>query len=379
MTGSWKIGRFAGIDVFIHWTFLLLIGFIFVSSLADGQSTASALGSVLFIGALFLCVVLHEFGHALTARQFGIRTHDITLLPIGGVARLERMPRNPWQEFLVAIAGPAVNVVIAGVIFAFLFASGGLGQFALLDFTQTSFLAQIMLVNITLVLFNMLPAFPMDGGRVLRALMAMALPYGQATRVASFIGQGMAVLFVIAGFLTSHWMLALVGVFIFFGARGEARQVELETSVEGVPVHAAMATRFFSLDARAPLTEASYLSRSGQEDFPVFEGDNFVGMLYRTDLRAALGRPELLAVGDVMRRDVPQLSPNSSLTEALTTFTAAEVGTLPVVSEATAEVTGKSKLVGLLTTGSVRWWLAAQQRPRPQGDFWPRQNMRATG
>ncbi len=371
MGGSWKIGRLAGIDIFVHWTFLLLIGGVFFSSLVGSQSAFSALGSVFFIVSLFGCVVLHELGHALMARRFGIGTKDITLLPIGGVARLERMPKNPVQELLVAIAGPAVNVVIAGVLFVVLLLSGGLFQFALVEATQTSFLAQLLMVNVSLVLFNMLPAFPMDGGRVLRAFLAMFLPYAQATRWAARVGQVMAGLFVLAGLFSGAWMLALVGLFIFFGARGEARQAELEASAEGVPVHAAMATRFYTLDVRAPLEEASYLSRSGQGDFPVLDGDKLVGMLYAGDLESALARGEARSVGEIARREVPVIKAYDSLSDALTAFASTNLSALPVVNQ--------GRLVGVLTPGSVHWWLKVRDKERPQADFWPRRYMPRAG
>lgn len=175
MKWSWKLGRFAGIDVYIHTTFLLLIGFIGVSYWLQERSLAAVVGGIGFILALFLCVVLHEYGHALTARRYGISTRDITLLPIGGVARLERMPDEPRQELWVALAGPAVNVVIAAALFGWLFINGSLMPLETLSVTSGSFLERLMLVNITLVAFNLLPAFPMDGGRVLRALLATRL------------------------------------------------------------------------------------------------------------------------------------------------------------------------------------------------------------
>jgi len=190
MKWSWKLGTFAGIDVFIHATFLLIIGWVGLSYWQQTGTLVGTLEGILFTLLLFGCVVLHEYGHALTARRFGIKTRDITLYPIGGVARLERMPDKPIQELWVALAGPAVNVVIAVLLFGWLIISGTLTSIASLGLTSGPFIERLMLVNITLVLFNLIPAFPMDGGRVLRALLALRLEYTRATQIAASIGRG---------------------------------------------------------------------------------------------------------------------------------------------------------------------------------------------
>jgi len=215
MKWSYRIARISGIDIRIHLTFLLLPLFF---GLADWQKggAAAAAESVAFILVLFFCVLLHELGHALAGRAFGIRTPDITLLPIGGVARMERIPSHPLQELAIAVAGPAVNVVIAGIIWAALALKGGPVAGSHFD----GFLAGLATVNIGLVVFNCIPAFPMDGGRVLRALLAMKLRYATATKVAARIGQGIAILFAAAGFFWNP-MLVLVAVFVFSGAQQE--------------------------------------------------------------------------------------------------------------------------------------------------------------
>ena len=193
MKWSLKIGRFAGIDVYLHFTFLLLIGWVALIHWRQGQSAAAAVAGVVFILAVFFCVVLHEFGHALTARRYGIKTRDIILLPIGGVARLERLPTQPMQELWVALAGPVVNVVIAVLLFAWLKLTASLEPLQNLTLTAGPFLERIMAVNLFLIAFNMIPAFPMDGGRVLRAILATRKDYSRATQIAASIGQAIAV------------------------------------------------------------------------------------------------------------------------------------------------------------------------------------------
>jgi Zn-dependent protease len=193
MKWSWKIGQFAGIGVYMHATFLLLVGWVAVSHWVQARTLEAVLAGVGFILALFACVVAHEYGHALTARHYGIRTKDITLLPIGGVARLERMPDDPRQELWVALAGPAVNVVIAAALFAWLVVTDTFSPLAELSVARGSFLERLMVVNAGLVLFNLLPAFPMDGGRVMRALLATRMEYTRATQLAANVGQGVAV------------------------------------------------------------------------------------------------------------------------------------------------------------------------------------------
>ena len=176
MKWTWRLGKIAGIDVHVHITFTLLIAWIALSHWVEAGTLASVLSGTAFIMAIFLCVVLHEYGHALTARRYGIGTKDITLLPIGGLARLERMPEKPSQEFWVALAGPAVNVGIAILLLGWLTATGTIRPLSELEMTHGPFLERLMLVNLGLVLFNLIPAFPLDGGRMLRA----ALPeHGQ--------------------------------------------------------------------------------------------------------------------------------------------------------------------------------------------------------
>ena len=243
MKWSWKLGEFAGIGVYIHATFLLIIAWIAFTHLRQGDDLPTALLGVLFVLTLFGCVVLHEFGHALTARRFGIRTRDITLYPIGGVARLERMPDQPTQELWVALAGPAVNVVIASVLFAIQYAAGSLVPLDEQTMVNGPFLEQLMIVNIFLVVFNMLPAFPMDGGRVLRALLAMRMNYVQATQIAASLGQAMAFFFGFLG-LWANPVLVFIAFFVWIGAAQEASMVQMKFALGAIPVAQAMLTNF---------------------------------------------------------------------------------------------------------------------------------------
>ena len=227
-----RIARIAGIDIHVHWTFGLLIAWIIFRHLGQGDTLRMAIDGLLFVLAIFACVVLHELGHALTARRYGIKTRDITLYPIGGVARLERMPERPIEELWVAIAGPAVNLVIAAGLVGVLAAGQKLLGLTQFDLVEGQFLVKLAQVNIALAVFNLLPAFPMDGGRVLRALLALRLPYERATQAAATAGRAMAVLFGIVGFFYNP-ILMFVALFVFIGAQQEAQAVHAKVLAVG--------------------------------------------------------------------------------------------------------------------------------------------------
>ncbi|HNQ87434.1 MAG TPA: site-2 protease family protein [Verrucomicrobiota bacterium] len=344
--GSFHLGRLLGIDVHLHFTFLLLLAFIGLSHGLAGRSAAAALSGVLFFAGLFVCVLFHEFGHALAARRYGIGTRDITLLPIGGVARLERMPDKPSQEFVVALAGPAVNVVIAAALFAGLWFGGHWQPLATLSPTHGNLFERLLVANVFLVVFNLLPAFPMDGGRVLRAVLAMRMPYARATRIAARIGQGMAAVFGFAG-LFGNPMLLLIAVFVWIGAAQEAAAVEMKTSFAGATVREAMLTDFRTLGPRQTLADAARLVLAGsQQDFPVVDGDSVVGILAHRELFLALREQgELTPVADVMRREFAVLSADAPLETALTPENVAKGLAMPVLD--------RGRLVGLVTAENV--------------------------
>src|SRR5438477_2428895 len=350
MRWSLKLGEVRGIKIYMHWTFLILVGWIFMVYLGQGQGIGLALRGVAFILAVFTCVVLHELGHALTAQRYHIRTRDITLLPIGGVARLERMPREPLQELWVALAGPAVNVIIATLLFCFLFLTGRLASISTLWNVGGSFLNQLMFVNVILVVFNLLPAFPMDGGRVLRALLATRLDYARATEIAARIGQGLAIVLGFIG-LFRFPMLLFIALFVFIGAQEEAQMVQLTTSMRGLKVQDAMITNFRSLSAEDSLAVATTeLIAGSQHDFPVTKEGEVVGVLTRNDLVKALAErgPET-RVGSVMRADCPLVTENEKLEKSYELLRQDNCSTLPVVRE--------GRLVGMITLENIAEWV----------------------
>jgi Zn-dependent protease/CBS domain-containing protein len=346
MKWSIKIGRLLGIDIYIHFTFFLLLLFLGWVYWQTTQRVDAVVAGIAFILALFGCVVLHELGHALTARKYGVKTRDIILLPIGGVARLERLPEKPIQEFWVAVAGPAVNVVIAAMLFVWLSATGGLGSLEELSLTSGPILQRLMVVNIFLVLFNLLPAFPMDGGRVLRALLAAAWGRRRATAVAANIGQGMAILFGLVGFLYNPFLI-FIAIFVFLGAQAEAGMVEMQSALEGLRARDGMMTRFRTLSAQDKLDRAvQELLAGSQQDFPVVENGQPVGILRRNDLVKGLseGRRDAL-VGEVMCRECETVEESAPLTRVVESMQARQCSTVPVVQD--------GQMVGLLTLENV--------------------------
>jgi Zn-dependent protease/CBS domain-containing protein len=318
MAWSFPIARFYGTEVRIHLTFFLLLLWFWVSYYHQG-GTPAAIEGTLFILAVFACVVAHEFGHALTARLYGIRTPDITLLPIGGVARLERMPEKPAHEILVAIAGPAVNVVIAGLLILLFGANSNLNTLDKIDSSSVDFVTRLAAVNIFLVLFNMIPAFPMDGGRVLRAILAISYPRKKATRIAAHIGQGLAFVFGFLGLLGNP-ILIFIALFVYLAATAEAQSSELQAVARHVSIGDAMITKFETLGPTSIISEAAdAVVRTTQHEFPVVDGGGRLrGILTREAIIAALSKSgPNTPVLDVMSADVPILQPGGRLEKAL--------------------------------------------------------------
>jgi Zn-dependent protease len=363
MRWSWKIGEIRGIGIYIHFTFLLLLGWIVLGSYMRTHDLHEALSDTLFVALVFGIIVLHELGHAFAAARYGITTRDITLLPIGGVARLERMPEDPRQELVVALAGPAVNVVIAAGLFVGMSASAelsALGHFPrMASLTQGALLSRLLLINIWLVLFNLIPAFPMDGGRVLRALLAMRMDYVSATQRAASIGQAIALLFGFIG-LFSNPLLLFIALFVWIGAAQEAHVVQAKGALAGIPVGEVMIRDFKTLAPEDMLSVAARHVLDGfQQDFPVVKDEKLVGLLTRSDLLGALMRyGETGQVGQVMRTTFEVAHPTEMLDTVMVRLQATESHALPV--------TRGEKVVGIVMMESVAEYLMFQSALRRQ-------------
>lgn len=350
MKWSWKIARIAGIDVYIHATFLLIIGWVGFTYWIEQGTIEAVISGIVFILLLFAFVVMHEYGHALTARRYGIKTRDITLYPIGGVARLERMPERPIEELWVALAGPAVNVVVAAALFGYLFLTRTLEPLTSLTISSGSLIERLMIVNLWLVGFNLIPAFPMDGGRVLRALLGLRMEYVRATQIAATIGQGIAFLFGFIG-LFSNPFLVFIAFFVWMGAAQEANMVQMKSSLSGIPVTRAMLTDFESLSPRDTLTRVVGLVLAGsQHDFPVLQDGRVVGILDRDTFIATLSKQGQSAlVSEAMLPNPPEIDSHEMVEAALLRLQEHGMKTLPV--------THGGSLVGLLTSENITEYL----------------------
>lgn len=346
MSWRWRLGQLFGIRVYVHATFPLLTGWLTFTYLLRGQGLSGTLGRIALILLLFGCVVLHECGHALMARRFGIGTRDITLLPIGGVARLERMPRDPGQELWVALAGPAVNGALAAGLYLLVRLFEGAAALANAQLIGSDLLVELTWANLFLAGFNLLPAFPMDGGRVLRALLAQRLEYVRATRMAARIGQMMALGFALLGLLANP-LLLFIALFVAMGAEAEARMAEAQAALGGLTVRHAMLTRFATLAPEEPLARAAQsLLSDSQRDFPVVDGDRVVGLLTRAALLTALRQRGTAApVAAVMQTHPPTAAAESSLEETFQGMQRDGLSALPVVEG--------ERLVGLLTMENI--------------------------
>lgn len=339
--------RVAGIDVRVHWTFWFLLAWIFVSHVLEGHGLLLAAEGVALNVTIFACVVLHELGHALVARRFGVRTRDITLYPIGGVARLERIPRRPAEELWIALAGPAVSFALAGVL---LLAIGGPPAPQDMPIVGGSFLGKVTYVNFGIGLFNLVPAFPLDGGRVLRALLAMRMPYVRATRIAAAMGKGLAALLGIAGMLGNP-LLLLIALFVFVAAQQESQLVQTHVALEHVPVTDAMVTHFQCIASEQPVSRAvSLMLSSEQDDFPVLDDGRVAGVLTRSDVLRALaaGRHEA-PVHEVMTAAGEPVRPADTLDTVFRRMQESGCSSLPVVEH--------GEVIGLITLDQVSKWL----------------------
>lgn len=364
MGNSLKIARIWGIDVQIHWSFLLILFYgAFIYSRSTSNVLVGAVYGVLVILLLFVCVILHEFGHAIMAKYFGVNVPHITLLPIGGVAQLERIPRKPLQEFLIAIAGPAVNFVLAILLLpiallavSLSIRSGAVSAtiLGLMNEVQsmslTGLLLYLAVTNILLGVFNLLPAFPMDGGRILRSLLALQLRYVQATRIAVLVGRGMAILFAIWGISNGGIFLLLIAFFVYIGGRGELEAVEGRYILKDFTARQALNQDAHSLYTNDPVSRAvNYIMTTYQADFPVYDlGHNLVGVLTRPRLQATLrAQGQEGRIVDVMipRIQVPEIAADTTLADVWETMI--EAGSRVII------VQDQGQFLGLITLDDI--------------------------
>ena len=347
MLWSLNIGRIAGTAVRIHFTFILFLVWIFLASWYSGGPQA-AWSSLAFMLLLFACVLAHEFGHIFTARAFGVATPDVTLLPIGGVARLERIPEKPSEELLVAIAGPLVNVAIALALVAFAGADLHTQNLAAMESPRFAMVDRLAAVNLFLAVFNMIPAFPMDGGRVLRALLAIRLGHVRATEIAASIGQVVAFGLGFLG-LFGNPLLIFIAIFVYLAASSEAQLVAMRAMSRDVPVSAAMMTQLARLLPEAHIDEAvNTLLQTSQSEFPVVDGEGkLVGVLSRADMIRALKQlgPDA-RIADAMTKEVPTISHRACLEEAIRLLQEKQAPAVGIVDAA-------GRLAGLITSETI--------------------------
>ena len=348
MKGSFKLGNIAGIGVFIHWTFSILIAYIIFSSYRAGQNAEQIIWMLIFVLSIFVTVFLHELGHALAAKKYNIKTKDITLLPIGGLARLESIPEKPKEELVVAIAGPAVNIglaILTGLFIAIPDAkdltiqlTGGINS--------GNFFLNFFIVNIWLALFNMIPAFPMDGGRVLRALLAMKFERHIATNIAARIGQFLAIGFVFVGFFSNPF-LVFIGLFIFLGAQAEAQYTQAKSMLAGYKVKDVLMKEYKTIDASATVKAAVEMLLNGQcKNFLVTENNNPVGTLNRDEIIKILSEQgENEIIHNVMNKSLVFLNPESPLENAYQQAQQHKSTLMPVVVN--------NQLIGTLDTDNI--------------------------
>lgn len=369
LRGSAALFSFRGIRVHVHWTFLILLAYIAYLGYSGGKTGIEILGEIALVLIVFVCVLLHEFGHALTAQHFGVQTKDITLLPIGGIANLERMPEEPRQEFWITIAGPLVNLVIAGLAFlliAVLGLTAMVSEFTLGTPTWAKVLLFIFGANLTLFLFNLLPAFPMDGGRILRSVLSMRMPRDKATRIAAAVGRFFAIGFVVFGLFNGQPFLALIGVFIFLAAGSEARSVAQRTALQGILVKHVMRTRFWTLPGAASVQQAvDELLAGGDRDLVLLDPEQaYLGVLTRRHLVQALSdgkRDERLDSLAFLKP--PPTTPEEPVNTAYQSLLAGQFPLMPVLFE--------QRLIGVLEPENLTEFLlvkgALREAPRTTG------------
>jgi Zn-dependent protease len=361
--GVFHIATIGGIPIYIHWTFGFLIIWIVISALwSSGGDWSYAGWRLLLVGGLLVSVILHELGHAFAAAAFQIPTRDITMYPFGGVASIEKLPEKPTQELVIALAGPLVNFLIIGVISAGLFI-GGLGwegdmgyYFGLRRPTVADYFFQLAYLNFFLAAFNLLPAFPMDGGRVLRAILAMRFPYEKATTIAATVGQVFAGLFVLLG-IFGNIVLILIGFFVYIAAESEKKAVEGRSALKGLRARDAIMVQYPVLPATATLQSAieALLGSQARSFLIVDPLGHPVGTLSREKLISALheGMPPPTPITQVMDERLITVEPDTPLGEVMETLQREDVPFILVV-----EKTGSTpRLLGLIDAENIAEYL----------------------
>jgi Zn-dependent protease/CBS domain-containing protein len=306
---SIAIGSIAETAIRLHWSFILFFTLLCLAVFFVSGATA-ALTVAIFLCLIFSCIVLHEFGHIRVARLFGVHTPEVMLLPIGGLAKLQRIPNEPQQELAIAVAGPAVNFVLFGILSLVLGRWPELDALARLAEGEFNLVEQLALFNLVVGLFNLLPAFPMDGGRILRAVLTFVIARHKATRIAAWVGQGVAIALALLGLMSANFVLLAIGIFIFFAARSEAKVDMVRHAIGGTPVAAVMVTDQPRLGAFDPvLTAAEALVHSDSTEFPVVDDEaRLLGVVLHRELIDALSKAgPAVTTGTVMRRDIPTL------------------------------------------------------------------------
>lgn len=344
--------RLFGVPVRFHFTFVLLLVFLLFIGVGNRQSGPM---TVLYVLALFASVLLHELGHTLVARHYGIRTLEIVMYPIGGVSRPERQPAAR-QELGIALAGPMVNLLIAAALLGWLWMHQGFQAVReLADPTDANLAERIALGNLALCVFNLLPAYPMDGGRILRSFLALSRPEEEATRIAAGAGQGLAVLLGLAGLLWGNFMLVFVALFVYLGAFQEGAAARSRILAAGYPVRSAMITDFRTLPHGSTIRDAGdLLVQTSQHDFPVVHGDSVIGLLTRAALvRAMMSQGADAYVAGVMDRDFLRVPPDMPLVEALPKLSATVTCLLVMDDE--------DHLVGMLTAEHLSEFVLLRQ------------------
>lgn len=358
MKASLNLGSVSGIKIKIHWTFLFLIIWIVFDELKRGGDTNSILFNIAFVLAVFFCVVLHELGHALTAKSFGINTKRITLLPIGGMATLESFPESPKQELLITFAGPLVNIIIAVLLYfiipvqEYIHLNFSEAFHVLSNFTLKNFLFYLFIVNIGLAAFNIIPAFPMDGGRILRAALAMNMNRRKATQLATNIGQFIAVLFLLIGLLYNIFLI-FIALFVFIGAYGENQIVQHLALLEGHTVEEAMMINITTFKPEDSIDLAVNKIISGTEnDFVVVKDHVIQGVIYHQDIIDNSNKNVL--VKDVMKSNFKALNASDELKNVFYRIYNEKKSFFPVVDD--------GKLVGTIDSTNLNEYIQLQAK-----------------